>query len=767
MPETNDSLTRNLIERRVPQIVAIYVAACWGFVEFADFIVEEFLLSPHWTRVVLIGSVLLLPSVLMLAWFHGKAGPDRMVKAEKIGIPANVAFCAALLWVVFADTDLGAATTAVTVETEDGEVIERAVAKAEFRKRAALFPLDAGPGLEEGEAWVAYSVPLALEWDLVPDDFFQPVTVATLASQLHDLGFDASRNVPLALKREVAEDQYAEFLVVGSIDRADDGYRVTLMLHEVADGSLVAEADYEGPDLLDLVDEMSVTLKTALEIPARDGIDDLPARERLTSNAAAWEEYVQGMTSLVVGENLDASIEHMTAAARLDPTFTGAHRVLGALLLNANRQAEALAAIEAAMDHLYRLPERVGFAVKTEYYFMANQMDRAAAVAKMWVDLYPGDVDALRNYLFPLQLRGDWEGVLETLNEIYRLTPRDAGVLEQIAAVHEQLGDQEAALATLVEYIKQRPDDHTGYMDIAAIHRRRGEHDLARENIERAILIQPLLPELTAELAELDTNVGRFEDARGGYERALELARNPGQRADILRELSGYYRFRGEMDNAIRTLEEWFDQVTRALTPITVSQTRFPDIDVFFAAGRDDEAIALFEELSTQLEPPLSEYYVPHWAIHVALELEDVEAVREVYERALDAVEANRFEVLVPTLTADLGRIQEAEGDYASAADSYGSAMDLDPGLDYRWRLGRALRLAGRLDEAEAELEQALDLRPAAPHLQLQMGYVLEAKGDVAGAVEHLRSALVAWENADDAFEPAGEARERLGELGG
>ena len=27
------------------------------------------------------------------------------------------------------------------------------------------------------------------------------------------------------------------------------------------------------------------------------------------------------MTSLVVGENLDASIEHMTAAARLDPTF--------------------------------------------------------------------------------------------------------------------------------------------------------------------------------------------------------------------------------------------------------------------------------------------------------------------------------------------------------------------------------------------------------------------------------------------------------------
>ena len=688
-----------------------------------------------------------------------------MVKAEKIGIPANVAFCAALLWVVFADTDLGAATTAVTVETEDGEVIERAVAKAEFRKRTALFPLDAGPGIEEGEDWVAYAVPLSLEWDLLPDDFFQPVTVTTLASHLHDLGFDSPRNVPLTLMREVAEEQYAEFLVGGSIDRADSGYRVTLMLHEVADGSLLTETDYEGSDLLALVDEMSVALKTTLGIPARDGIDDLPVRERLTSNAAAWAEYVLGITSLAVSDDLDASIEHMTAAARLDPTFTGAHFVLAALLLSDNRQGEALAAIEAAMDHLYRLPERIGFAVKSDYYFMANQMDRASAVARMWVDLYPGDVDALRNYLFPLQLGGDWEGVLATLNEIHRLTPRDAGVLRRIANVHEQLGDQEAALSALTEYIDQRPDDHTGYMDLAAIQRRRGEHDFARENIERAILIQPLLPELTAELAELDTNVGRFEDARAGYERALELARTPGQRADVLRELSGYYRFRGEMDNAIGTLDGWLAEAATALPPIAITQTRFPDIRVFFAAGRDEEAIALFEELSTQLEPPLSEYFVPHWAIHVALELDGVEAVREAYERALDAVEANQFEVLVPTLTADLGRIQEAEGDYASAADSYRSAMDLDPALDYRWRLGRALRMAGRLEEAEAGLEQALGLRPAAPHLHLQMAYVREARGDVPGAVERLRSALEAWENADEAFEPAREARERLGEL--
>ena len=130
-------------------------------------------------------------------------------------------------------------------------------------------------------------------------------------------------------------------------------------------------------------------------------------------------------------------------------------------------------------------------------------------------------------------------------------------------------------------------------------------------------------------------------------------------------------------------------------------------------------------------------------------------------------MEANQLDVLVPELTGDLGRIQEAEGDYASAAASYENAMDEDPALDLRWRLSRALRLQGRMEEAEEVLDEALRSRPAAPHLNLQMAYLREAGGDVAGAIEHLRTALAAWANADDAFEPAREAREKLAELGG
>ena len=80
---------------------------------------------------------------------------------------------------------------------------------------------------------------------------------------------------------------------------------------------------------------------------------------------------------------------------------------------------------------------------------------------------------------------------------------------------------------------------------------------------------------------------------------------------------------------------------------------------------------------------------------------------------------------------------------------------------------GRVLRKMGRLDEAEAELGESLRYVPSLPGAHLELALVLEARGDTAGAVEHLESALAAWENADGDFEPAREARAKLAELGG
>lgn len=426
-------VTRNLLDRRVPQVLAIYAGASWGLVQFADFMVDEFLLSPHWTRLALAVFLLLIPSVFMLAWFHGREGRNKVPLTEKIGIPANLAVAATVLLLVFGGRDLGAATTSVSVETEDGEIVERVVPKAEFRKRTAMFPFDVGPGLGD-HAWVTYMLPLALELDLAADDFFQSIPVGVFMQRLGELGFPAMRDVPLSLKREVSAQFHAAFIAGGTVDRVDGDYRVTLTLHETDRGSQVSETVHEGPDLLALIDEMSVTLAAALGIPDRAEVEDLPIRERLTEDDAAWELVGRSAEALFEPPpDLETALDRLRAAVALDPTFTLAQYQLSLLLLVLNRTEEARAAIQAAVDHVYRLPEQLRFGVKSDYYFITQQTEKAWAVIEMWVELHPENSSALRNYSNVQMNRGDWEGLLRTLATLYRLNPGDHSLLKQMA----------------------------------------------------------------------------------------------------------------------------------------------------------------------------------------------------------------------------------------------------------------------------------------------------------------------------------------------
>ena len=751
------SLPRDLIERRVPHILAIYAGASWGLVEFTDFAADEFLLSPHWTRLVLVTLLLLLPSVFMLAWFHGKPGRERdfLTRAEKVGFPANLGLCLAVLWALFGGKQLGSVTTSVAVQTEDGEAIVREVPRPGFTKAMALFPLDLGAGIGEEESWISYAIPEALVLDLLADDFFRPIRIYGSETYMIERGFENFAAAPLTLKRELAKQRYAGFMAIGEIDRMDDLFRVTLRVYSVGNGSLAGETGVEGTDLLALVDEMSRPVKVALEIPFRDGVEDLPVRGRLSENAAAVEAYFQGVFRYHAHRDTEGAIEYLTTATTLDPGFTVAQYTLHFALVETG-EAEALteAPLVAAMKNLYRVPERIGFQVKMEYYGRTGEMDRAAAVAEMWAGLYPNDREALRYQMVTQRWKGDWEGVLETLAAMRRLDPLDGGLIPTMAHAHENLGNYDQALALWTELVERFPGDVSGHLRLADFHRRRNRYEDVRDVLERAVAIHPLSQVVAQELADLDLDVGRLEEARAGYERLLAQARTPPQQAQALSRLARYHHRRGEMAAAIHTIHE----------RIEIDRGRVGDIYVYLDAGRVDEAVALLAGLRAELQTRPSDQVVSA-AIHVALVADGVDAALEVHRQVSAAVEAGASKRLKATLLGDLGLILDRAGDHAGAAESYRAAIALSPEGRFYSGAGRALRRAGLLDEAEAELREALRLVSADPHAHLEMGLLMEARGDIGAAVGHLVHALAVWESADKDFEPAREARAKLAEL--
>lgn len=771
------SLTRDLIRRRVPHILAIYAGASWALVEFTAFATDEFLLSSAWTRLVLLTLLLLLPSVLMLAWFHGKPGRDRdsLARTEKVGIPANAVLCAIVLWTLFGGEDLGSATTSVMVATEEGDTIEREVPKAEYRKRTALFPLDRGPGVGDDESWTAFAVPVAIEYDLMPDDYFVPVPFRRLVWRSIQHGYPDMQGIPLLLKRELARENYAGFMTVGEIDRVEDRYRVTLAVHEVESGNVVGDSVFEGSDLLALADAISGLVKRALRIPPREDVRDSPVRQLLTEDDAALAEFVKGLME-GTGE-LRASTEHLKAAVTLDPTFTAAHRVLSWRLTNAERIGEALASIEAAMAHLSRLPERARFQVRAEYYVMTGEHDKVREIVDMWLELHPEDLDALEKHWEVRLGEGDQEGALATLAEMYRLNPGNGDILVRMARTHEDLGRHDSAAAAFAEYVERFPDEEGGYVRLAYFQQRRGDYEQERTHLEKGLLLNPLSMTLALNLADLDRRTGRFNEARAGYERVLGRAPDPDWKAEALSRMKCYHHFRGEMDDAVRAATAWLVEAAEFVDPEWIPDARFGDLFIYLDAGRFDEAADLVEDLKERTGPYWQDHLLPRAEIHFALASSGVEAAREKHGEWVRLLEAKGSENRRSTVMADLGWIQERAGDHADALESYRTAIALGPepdpcGRDVTFgklhlRAGRVLRKMGRMDEAEAELRESLRYVPSLPGAHLELALVLEARGDVGGAVEHLEQALVAWENADGDFEPAREARAKLAELGG
>lgn len=109
-----------LMQRRVPQFLGLYLGSGWVLLEFSDWVVERYLLSPYWVDLVLMVWLLLLPTVVIVAWFHGRPGPDPWTRGQRLFVGGNVVLAAGVMLSLATSRDLGAMTEKVTVMDETG-----------------------------------------------------------------------------------------------------------------------------------------------------------------------------------------------------------------------------------------------------------------------------------------------------------------------------------------------------------------------------------------------------------------------------------------------------------------------------------------------------------------------------------------------------------------------------------------------------------------------------------------------------------------------
>ncbi len=305
---------RQVFDRRVPQLTGVYLAVSWAFLEFVDWAVNQYGLSTTLSSFVVSLLLLMLPTVIWLAWNHGAPGPDGWSKADGLFVGANILVAAGMLFVVGGFTfselttldpvgDAARATRASALESLAETEDPRRIAVLYFEPRS---PQEEVPYLASG-----LTETLITELGTVP-----ALTVT-------------SRNGSALFRDEVvAPDSIGRALKVGTlvdgtVALSDDRIRVNVSFVNAASGETFGRTLVERPraELFQLQDDLAHEVAVFLRGALGEEID-LIERQAGGANVEAWELMQRARSLADQGAELsetgnDAAWERMEEADSL------------------------------------------------------------------------------------------------------------------------------------------------------------------------------------------------------------------------------------------------------------------------------------------------------------------------------------------------------------------------------------------------------------------------------------------------------------------
>lgn len=766
-------MIRRLLDRRVPQFVALYVAGGWGFVQFVDWAVDEYLLAPALTTFVAVLLLLFIPTVVVIAWRHGAPGRDLWRRTDAAAIALNVAGAATVLFFAFRGQELGAMTTLRLVEDAEGDTVQRVVPKAEFRRSVLLYDFDNESGDSDLD-WLENGFVQAVEFDLLQDVFMTPEpSDGPVRERLAEEGFAPGDEIPLALKRAAAQQRGTGHFLDGTFRRDGDSLFVRTRLYETRTGRQVASRDYRTAGPLEVADRISLDLRRDLGIPEGqiDQSVDLPAAELLTDDVDAYRAYVEVAQQGVRENDPAGGLAKAERAVAMDSTFAAAHLARMMMAVVSGDEATATEAAGDVNRFDYRLPERVRLMVQVNRYLLIEgDPDGAIQAARYWTEVYPQDLQARRMLALAYAQTGDRAAQIGEYRALLAIDPTDVEALRYLATALSQEGHPDSALAYRYRLVESRPSDLTARLDLAWTLETLGRYEESRDVLEQAAIVAPDAPEVPRQLALLDMRAGDYESARRRVEKVRMLARTPQQRERTAGIEETYYYLRGQYSRLAEAYRDRLALLAEVYPPIAVPGLIANSEFLLFAAraGRDGEALAQIDSLRHTAEYGF-DLGLEWAAVRIHLDRGDFDAARA----SLDGIE-RQMEMRGATdgrlarAAWVRGRLAELEaGDCQQALGHFDSARELAPrsSLYSAARLHCLTRLE-RWREAEEEVDWLLEHYSGYPHIQVTIARYHAARGRVDRALDQLDAALATWAEADPDYAPAREARELRRSLG-
>jgi len=477
-----DDVFERLRQRKIVQWALAYLAAAFALIQMFDLVGQRFG-WPDWiARATIVAAAVGFVIVLVLAWYHGERGEQRVSGVELFIVAVLLAIGGGLLWrVAHAPNDAApvAAATPATAPANSGALADA--------KSIAVLPLVNTSGDPSNEYFSdGLSEELISVLARIPD---LKIIGRTSSFRFKNTN-DDSRTIGTRLG--VAN------LLEGSVRKQGERVRIAVDLIAAVDGHQLWSATYDR-ELKDIfavqseiatavVEQLKVKLlggATAVQAPARE--PSLPAYTAMLQGAHLFPKFNE--------PDLRKALIYFEEATRLDPSYALAWaqlasgwRALAALYLSEPAEiADYYQRAESAAGTALKLaPDLADAHLALGYIKLTARLDFAGAEAEFRRanELAPGDARTVDALGYMLAAQGRLDEAAATARRAIQLDPLAIPPHFNLARIETVAGQLDDAEGILRKTIELQPSASHAYAYLTSIDLMRGDPAAARRDAD-------------------------------------------------------------------------------------------------------------------------------------------------------------------------------------------------------------------------------------------------------------------------------------------
>ncbi len=521
-----------LRRRKVVQWGIAYAAGAWGLLQGLQFLVDAF----EWpSRVLQLGTVaaaLGLPIVLVLAWYHGDRGEQKVSRGEIAIVTLVFLVGGGLYWRCHHASDSASAPVAAAT-SPTAVPSDKSIAVLPFVNMSA----------DPEQAYFA---------DGISEELLNLLTQVPELRVIARTSSFAFKGKDIAVP-DIARQLHVTFVLEGSVRRAGQRVRITAQLIHAPDSSHLWSAswDREIGDIFAIQDEIAADVVRALKVKLLNAVP----RARAT-DPEAYAHYLQAVQ---LGRQFTAAAFAKSDAMYrqvlvTDPRYAPAWEGLATNYVN-----ETSLGLLSSQEGTGRAREAVAKALEIEPEF-----------AKAYADL--GWLAMVDN---------DLVGAAHNFERALALDPADLRILGNAASLLQSLGRKEESLALLEAIARRDPVNVTVLFNLGIAQRWAGQPDQSINTYRTVLNLSPgrggahyglgealfRKDDASAALAEIEQETSEFWRMIGLPMAYYALARHAESDAALAALIAKYekdssyniacvYAFRREPDRVF----EWLDK---------------------------------------------------------------------------------------------------------------------------------------------------------------------------------------------------------------